>query len=397
MTAPAPATARKRPKDRKDQISRAASTLFRSRGYHDVSIADIASEVGITPGAVYRHFSSKDELLFQVVSAGLGRFVQLAEDATDLDEYLRASGRLALEHRALASLWMREARHLSEERGALLRRKLTGIAERLAVLLHEERPELAADDAELLAWALLAVFASFDMHRIAVAQRDFLQLYLRFTRVIVQCPMPGGTQVHTEPVATPTTPIVGMPRREQLLAEATRLFSRHGFNSVSMAEIGAATGITGSTIYKHFESKQDLLAAAIARAIEQLQANMARAMASGTTPEQALDRLLRSQVEFSLTERHVVEVLISELAELPEKERRAVAVAQRQYADVWVRLIAAVRPDLEPAAVKITGETISSIISNLVRTDRLVTRGDLEDRILDICDAALHLPADPER
>ena len=49
-------------------------------------------------------------------------------------------------------------------------------------------------------------------------------------------------------------------RREQILATAAQLFAARGFHGVSVAEIGAACGISGPALYKHFASKDAMLA-----------------------------------------------------------------------------------------------------------------------------------------
>jgi AcrR family transcriptional regulator len=60
-----------------------------------------------------------------------------------------------------------------------------------------------------------------------------------------------------------------MPRlsnpEQTILTGAYRLFHRHGFNRVSMDEIAAAAGVTKRTLYYHFRSKDDLIAAAFER------------------------------------------------------------------------------------------------------------------------------------
>ena len=48
--------------------------------------------------------------------------------------------------------------------------------------------------------------------------------------------------------------------RERILLEAAALFSANGFNGTSMSELAAAVGITKSSLYHHFPSKQALLA-----------------------------------------------------------------------------------------------------------------------------------------
>ena len=48
-------------------------------------------------------------------------------------------------------------------------------------------------------------------------------------------------------------------RKERILAAAADLIAHKGYHAVSIAEIGAAAGITGSGIYRHFESKSSVL------------------------------------------------------------------------------------------------------------------------------------------
>ena len=50
---------RRRPKDRKAQITRAAAQAFGTQGYHATSMEAIATKVGISAPALYRHFPGK--------------------------------------------------------------------------------------------------------------------------------------------------------------------------------------------------------------------------------------------------------------------------------------------------------------------------------------------------
>jgi AcrR family transcriptional regulator len=52
---------------RRTQILAAARTLFAARGYDRTSISGIASAVGVADGAIYRHFTSKREILYEVI------------------------------------------------------------------------------------------------------------------------------------------------------------------------------------------------------------------------------------------------------------------------------------------------------------------------------------------
>lgn len=52
-------------------ILQTALELFGRHGYHGVSTRDIARAVEISPSAMYHHFRSKEELLFEILSKGL--------------------------------------------------------------------------------------------------------------------------------------------------------------------------------------------------------------------------------------------------------------------------------------------------------------------------------------
>lgn len=68
----------------KDKILKSAFELFLERGLTDVSIDDVMSEVGVTKGAFYYHFKSKEVLLIEVINKYL--FTYLDEKINALRE-----------------------------------------------------------------------------------------------------------------------------------------------------------------------------------------------------------------------------------------------------------------------------------------------------------------------
>lgn len=77
-------------------------------------------------------------------------------------------------------------------------------------------------------------------------------------------------------------------RRAQLLSSAARLFRRHGFHGVGMDDIGAAAGVSGPAVYRHFPGKQALLAAITDAYLDLLSGRLAAARAAGR-PRPLLD------------------------------------------------------------------------------------------------------------
>jgi AcrR family transcriptional regulator len=72
---------------------------------------------------------------------------------------------------------------------------------------------------------------------------------------------PGAKSV-TELFGLTYPPTTG---RERLVAAAVELFYRHGFGAVGIDRVIATAGVTKTTFYKHFESKDDLMVAAVER------------------------------------------------------------------------------------------------------------------------------------
>ncbi|WP_073419300.1 MULTISPECIES: TetR/AcrR family transcriptional regulator [Geodermatophilus] len=69
---------------RRDQILDAATARFAANGFQATGMADVIAASGLSAGAVYRYFRSKDELIAaiveRVVGAAAARFEQLLED-----------------------------------------------------------------------------------------------------------------------------------------------------------------------------------------------------------------------------------------------------------------------------------------------------------------------------
>ncbi|MFJ8229863.1 TetR/AcrR family transcriptional regulator [Streptomyces sp. NPDC094448] len=382
----------RRPPDRKERIVAAAAQLFRDRGYHNVSVADVAGAVGITAPALYRHFRGKPDLLAQVVDRTVGAVAASTSEATDLDAYLAAAAAHSVERRGAAVIWQREARHLPEEHRERSRQALSAAAGRLGELIGTERPELTTADRTLLAWAVLSVAGSTSWHRTSLPRRRFEEVLRRLASAAVHCEL-GTADAPVEGGGDTAGPgayaALAVSRREEILGAAIRLFDERGFQSVSTDDIGEAAGASGPSIYKHFPTKTDLLIAGVLRGGEQRRAGTERALRTPGTPEETLGRLLRSYVDFALGHGHLIGLILGELDQLPEKERRASRQAQREYLALWGRLYEETRPGADPAEARIVVSAVLTVVDNAVRTGRLGARPDLGDRLVELGTALL--------
>ena len=170
-----------------------------------------------------------------------------------------------------------------------------------------------------------------------------------------------------------------LTRREQILKEAARLFAERGFHGVGVDEIGAAVGISGPGLYRHFAGKDAMLAELLVGISGQLLTGARRrvaeaetegasaaeaggapragavgaagAAAVGRDPEALLDSLVEGHIDFALDDRALITLHDRELDRLRDSDRKLVRQLQRQYVELWVESVCAVHPDLaEPAA-----------------------------------------------
>ena len=65
--------------DTRQRIEQAATQLFVDRGITETSVRDITRAVGISEGALYRHFESKDDLVWQTFEQGYTSFARELE------------------------------------------------------------------------------------------------------------------------------------------------------------------------------------------------------------------------------------------------------------------------------------------------------------------------------
>jgi len=152
-------------------------------------------------------------------------------------------------------------------------------------------------------------------------------------------------------MATPAATPAGS-RREQILGVAAQLFARHGFHGVSIADLGAAVGVSGPALYRHFPGKEALLAELLVGISEHLLAG-ARARAAQTSdPHELLAALVEFHADFARREPELIVVQDRDLANLPDSDRRRVRRLQRTYAEVWVDALRRAHPGLGADAAR---------------------------------------------
>jgi TetR/AcrR family acrAB operon transcriptional repressor len=149
----------------RERILASAERLFAERGFSGVSMPAIAAAAGITAGAIYKHFESKQQLFFQIV----GRAVRAAPTVQE-GEGLQGPARVARIVAQYATRRLKRVRQLAVEihyaagRDAKVRRLLrssldsdiAGMATRIAEAQANGEVD-AALDPQLTASAIMTL------------------------------------------------------------------------------------------------------------------------------------------------------------------------------------------------------------------------------------------------
>jgi AcrR family transcriptional regulator len=191
-------------------------------------------------------------------------------------------------------------------------------------------------------------------------------------------------------------------RREHILREAARLFAERGFHGVGVDEIGAAVGISGPGLYRHFAGKDAMLAELLVGISGRLMAAGKLRVAEASGPAEALDALIRGHIDFALDDRPLITLHDRELDRLRESDRKLVRQLQRQYVEQWVEVVRQVHPAAPVAEVRAAVHAVFGLLNS---TPHLGGHGGLPGRATTAAVlhrlalgafAALDIPADRE-
>jgi AcrR family transcriptional regulator len=168
------------------------------------------------------------------------------------------------------------------------------------------------------------------------------------------------------------TPAVrsGASRREQILAVAAQLFAKHGFHGVSIADLGAAVGVSGPALYRHFPGKEALLAEMLVGISEHLLAGGQERAAASEDPHEVLASLVDFQADFALREPELIVVQDRDLANLPTDARRQVRQLQRTYLEVWADTLRRIHPGLPADSARVAAHGAFGLLNSTPHTGR---------------------------
>lgn len=153
-------------------------------------------------------------------------------------------------------------------------------------------------------------------------------------------------------------------RRLQLLSAAERLFAERGFLAVRLEDIGAAAGVSGPAIYRHFPNKESLLVELLVGISTRLLAGARQVRTDSTDAAAVLDGLIDFHLDFVFNEPDLIRIQDRDLAYLPAAAEKQVRKSQRQYVEVWVGVLRELNPELAEADARLAAHAVFGLLNS---------------------------------
>ena len=155
-------------------------------------------------------------------------------------------------------------------------------------------------------------------------------------------------------------------RREQILRAAAQLFAERGSRAVGVDDVGAAVGVTGPAIYRHFASKDAMLAEMLLRISERLLAGGRERVAAvgDDDPAAQLRALIAFHVDFALDNPALITVQDRDLGSLSTRDAAQVRRLQRRYVEIWVGVLTRLHPGADAATCRARAHAVFGLINS---------------------------------
>jgi TetR/AcrR family transcriptional repressor of nem operon len=169
--------------------------------------------------------------------------------------------------------------------------------------------------------------------------------------------------------------------RQRIIGAAAAAFRKNGIAGTGLSDLMAAAGLTHGGFYRHFDSKDQVVAEACIAAAESLIDQLA-ASASGKSPQRGLKTIVETYL--SAAHRDVpadgcpLAALGSEMARGDERTRAAATQALLKLVDVIASQFGKTRPDVARRRALVAASTMIGAVT----MSRIVTDSELSAAIL---------------
>jgi AcrR family transcriptional regulator len=337
---------------KKEAIVAAASDILNHQGVKGMTLAGVASRVGLITTSVTYYFKKKEDLAVACFLDGIARFDELATDALRahgphervqrlLEAWLELRRRIAA-GAAPAIAVFNDIRALQKpQRGVVLQAYMRFfdkireifVAPELAWLDAQGRTARAQILTEQIFWAV-AWLPRYDLE-------DYDRIRERMYDIFVHGLAARGRRWEPQALSLDTvleSSAQELTSRETFLIAATRLINEQGYRGASVEKISSRLNVTKGSFYHHHEAKDDLVVECFKRSFEVMR-RVQRAVGSGNQDELTkLATAASALVDYQLSARGPL-LRTSALTALPEPICLQMVEASNRVSDRFASLI----------------------------------------------------------
>jgi AcrR family transcriptional regulator len=176
-----------------------------------------------------------------------------------------------------------------------------------------------------------------------------------------------------DPIALTRREQLKAQRRAQLLEAGARLIADRGFFGMRLDDLGAAVGISGPAVYRHFPNKEALLVELLVGVSQRLLAGGKAVVAATESAGDALAGLVDHHLDFALGEPELIRIQDRDLDNVPASARREIRRTQRQYVEIWVAVLRELHQDLPEETARVQAHAAFGLINSTPHSATMAT------------------------
>src|SRR5262245_40715023 len=347
-------------KARRQEICLTAAHTFVERGFDATSVNDIAAALGITKAGLYHYISSKESLLFDIITLGLDSIdeevVEPTRGIADPEERLLD---IVLRHALLATcndgvitLLIDEVHALPQSQRKKINLRRRRYFEYVRGALRELQAAGRLQDIDPTVAAFSVVGAIMWLPQWfrpggQLSSEEVAEETVQFVTAGVLRPVARrkGGRPGEKRLALSTTgdarrrldvrAITRLdPRRIQICMTAARTFVERGYEATSVNEVAAAVGVTKAGLYHYIRSKDALLFEILTLGMDWLDEDVVKVVHRIPDPERRLRETVSRHARLTACNEPWITALLDEMHGLPPADRQKIQARKRAYFDL---------------------------------------------------------------
>lgn len=352
----------------RQRILDAAAAVFRQNGYTGTRLTDIAAAANTQAGSLYYHFSSREDLVREVLRVGQERtneFVMrevasLPPTASALDRLRRAMTahlEAILEIGDYTAATLRILGQVPED----IRRSTVALQRQYGTwwgdVFEAAREEGAIrEDLDLRACRMLvlgAMNASPDWYHSNLPEGlSVHELEEQFAAVFLDglATTKGkrrrSSDLHVAVDATrprsPSPETRGAATTSRILDAAAKVFRENGYAGARLVDVATEADMQTGSLYYHFDSREDLVTHLLRNAWERTDGVVRTSVSQlpdRSAPINKLSAAMTAHLLSVLSVGDYTSAMLRVLGQVPDEVRATISPLQRSYLDLWRELL----------------------------------------------------------